>query len=62
MSEWEYLGEIERLKAQVARLREALRDFRDNWDCDEDAHRLGTRCRCCVAAAALRDEPDEPKP
>jgi hypothetical protein len=35
------------------RLKAVLREFRDNWDCDEDAHKHGTRCRCCVAKDAL---------
>jgi hypothetical protein len=34
-------------------LREALRDIRDNYDHDEDAHKYGTGCRCCIADAAL---------
>lgn len=34
-------------------LQEFARDIRDNWDCDEDAHRYGTRCRCCEAEKIL---------
>lgn len=30
-----------------------LRNFRDNWDCDEDAHAHGTTCRACEAADVL---------
>jgi len=43
--------------AEIARLREALRDFRDNFDCDNNAHRHGTTCRCCTARAALETKP-----
>jgi hypothetical protein len=32
---------------------EFARDCRDNWDCDEDAHRHGTTCRKCAAAEVL---------
>jgi hypothetical protein len=42
--------------ARVRTLEEALREVRDNWDCDEDAHKHGTRCRCCVARSALAGE------
>lgn len=49
------------LAARIVVLTSALRDIRDNWDCDEDAHKKGMRCRCCVAAEALAkgDEIDE---
>jgi hypothetical protein len=40
----------EELAAGLAR---TLRDIRDNWDCDEDAHKHGTTCRCCQATDAL---------
>ena len=32
----------------------ALRDIRDDWDCDEDAHKYNTTCRACMAADVLR--------
>ena len=38
---------------QNALLRECLRDIRDNFDCDSDAHKYGTPCRCCSAKEAL---------
>lgn len=38
---------------EVDRLRSVLRDFMDNWDCDSDAHRHNTTCRCCSAEEAL---------
>ena len=40
-------------EAEVERLRGALRNVRDNYDCDESAHKYGTTCRCCDARAAL---------
>ncbi len=42
-------------RAEVARLRSLLCEFRDNWDCDEDSHRYGTPCRVCEASAALAE-------
>ena len=50
------LAENARLRAaeaEVERLRGALRNVRDNYDCDESAHKYGTTCRCCDARAAL---------
>lgn len=46
---------LESLDAQtrIAELESFVRDVRDNWDCDEDAHRHGTRCRACEAAKLL---------
>jgi hypothetical protein len=48
--------ELESERAANARLTEELekfqdfaRDIRDNYDCDNDAHRYNTRCRCCEA-------------
>lgn len=31
------------------RLRRFAMNIRDGWDCDVDAHRRGTPCRCCEA-------------
>lgn len=39
--------------------REVLLDIRDNFDCDQDAHKYGTHCRACVARAALSYNPNE---
>ena len=47
------LAENALLRQQRDELANVLRDFRDNWDCDGDAHKYGTPCRCCVARAAL---------
>ena len=41
------------LSAKIWRLKEALIDIRDNYDCDSDAHKYGTSCRCCTAKEAL---------
>lgn len=38
---------------RLAELEDFARDCRDNWDCDEDAHRLDTRCRACAAGKLL---------
>jgi hypothetical protein len=40
-------------EAELERLRGALRNVRDGYDCDEDAHKYGTICRRCDARAAL---------
>lgn len=37
-------------------VRALLESFRDGYDCDTDAHKYGTCCRCCAAAAALAGE------
>ena len=41
------------LKQQVAELVAALVEIRDDFDCDKDAHKYGTTCRCCLANATL---------
>ena len=46
-------SENDRLRARVAELEEFARNVAYNYDCDTDAHRLGTRCRCCDAEALL---------
>lgn len=53
------LEDRQRLAAEVETLRKALENVRDNYDCDDDAHRYGTTCRVCSARAAL--EATEPK-
>lgn len=45
--------EFRKLRARVAEMEAALRDVRDNFDHDEDAHKYGTTCRCCLAEKAL---------
>ena len=49
----EAAAELRRLHEVNQELVKILEDFRDAWDCDEDAHRYDTQCRCCAAKAAL---------
>jgi hypothetical protein len=42
---------------EVDLLRQFARSIRDNWDCDEDAHRYNTPCRCCDAEALVGPKP-----
>lgn len=53
-----YEFRIAALTAAVAKLRAALETVRDGFDCDGDAHKYGTACRCCEARKAL-DETKE---
>ena len=46
------MSEVERLKVALRGAQETLRDFAENWDCDEDAHKYGTTCRGCAAKKA----------
>lgn len=50
------------LESQLAEARAALEDVRDNYDCDEDAHRHGTTCRCCLAKDTLAKLDAQPAP
>lgn len=43
----------ETAEARVTVLTAALRDIRDNYDHDADAHRYGTPCRVCTAERAI---------
>ncbi len=43
--------------AEAKRLVEALRDIRDNFDCDADSHKYGTTCRACLARETLKETP-----
>lgn len=38
---------------ELEELRAFARDIRDNYDCDDDAHRHGTTCRACEAEKVL---------
>lgn len=40
----------------------ALRDIRDNYDHDNDAHKYGTHCRVCVADEAIQQHLADNKP
>lgn len=46
-------SDVLRLIARVEAFEEFARDVRDNYDCDSDAHKYGTRCRCCEAETVL---------
>jgi hypothetical protein len=49
---------MQRLKRDRDVLWEFAQDCRDNWDCDEDAHRYDTRCRKCAARERLANLED----
>ena len=42
-------------ESDARRLRGFLKQVRDGFDCDKDAHRYNALCRCCSAAAILSD-------
>lgn len=41
----------------IESLESFVRDIRDNFDCDSDAHKYGTTCRCCEAMAVIENYP-----
>ena len=45
--------QIELLVKRVKLLEAFAVDIRDNYDCDSDAHKYGTPCRCCEAEYVL---------
>ncbi|MCP4393153.1 MAG: hypothetical protein GY804_02640 [Alphaproteobacteria bacterium] len=49
----ELLGKTEDLERKLKIAVEVLREIRDNFDCDEDAHKYNTTCRSCFASEAL---------
>lgn len=46
---------------RIAELEAFVRDCRDNWDCDEDAHHHGTTCRACSAGLLIPAEAPDGK-
>ena len=48
-----HLSEMIEKNEEIESLQEFVRDCRDNWDCDEDAHKHGTPCRSCEAKKLL---------
>lgn len=54
---WNFSLRKKRNKILMARIKE-LENFvvnvRDNWDCDNDAHKYGTICRSCDASELLK--------
>ncbi len=43
----------EEIEKQRDELMAALKEIRDDFDCDSDAHKYGTTCRCCLAKKAI---------
>lgn len=55
----QYMGEIERLRAENGEMRKALESIRDGFDHENDAHKyqnLGA-CPVCIATSALKTVP-----
>lgn len=44
------------LRLRIAALEAFARDVGNNYDCDSDAHKYGTRCRSCEAKKILAGE------
>jgi len=44
---------IKRMEERIAELEEFVRDVRDDYDHDEDAHKYRTICRMCEAEKLL---------
>lgn len=51
--------ELEILRKQRAELLAALKEIRDDFDCDSDAHKYGTTCRCCLAKKVIASVNDK---
>lgn len=47
--------ETSKLNARISELEYFVQEIRDGFDCDEDAHKYGTFCRCCEATKLLND-------
>lgn len=43
---------------RIHKLEKALKNVRDNYDCDDYAHKHGTICRSCDAKEALKETDD----
>lgn len=43
----------ERRGKRIKELESFVKDIRDGFDCDLDAHKYGTLCRCCEAEKIL---------
>lgn len=48
-------AERDTLKRQVEVLTAFAKDCIDDFDCDSDAHKYGTMCRCCSADKILSE-------
>lgn len=51
---------VSRLRVTIAAFRDLAQDLADNWDCDSDSHKYGTRCRKCAAILVLQAAGDTP--
>ena len=49
-------AELNAANVRIAELEEFARDIAENWDCDDDAHKYGTRCRACSALEILNKQ------
>lgn len=49
------------LRWRVADMKRVLEMIRDNYDCDEDSHRYGNPCRCCIAKDVLESGNKPPR-
>jgi len=41
------------MAAKVSNMEDFIKDCRDDFDCDKDAHKYGTMCRACAALRLL---------
>ena len=48
--------EVRRIAARVKKLEQFVNECRDDFDCDQDAHRYGTTCRACAAAELMPND------
>ncbi len=47
---------VKKLAERVRRLEWFVKECRDDFDCDHDAHRYKTTCRACAAAALMPND------
>jgi hypothetical protein len=50
------IGDVRQYQERIRRLEEFAKGIAENYDCDADAHRYGTTCRCCEARRVLAKE------
>ncbi|MCK5611505.1 hypothetical protein KAR91_57070 [Candidatus Pacearchaeota archaeon] len=51
--------ENEKLTEQVKSYKNALTEIWNDFDCDSDAHKYNTTCRCCLAKKTIKGDQDE---
>ena len=49
----DYVTNLQNAEKVLKLTMDLLRSFKDNFDCDSDAHRYNTECRCCAAEKLL---------